>query len=145
MQLLESGICKRQVKCKMLPPKDYLESLHSDPIVRDFLHKLYSLTGRSANTRKELLSSASVAQLDFTIKTLHYIMDKQIRVPIQHMKALSSSKKIPHLKAHFQKRMTANALIRGSRSKKIDALAPINCYHILFFYLFNKRSATKKD
>ena len=126
----------------MYPPEDYLEVLHTNEKVRNFLHKLYSLpTSRSnKNKRKLLLEDASAEELDYTIKTLHYLLTKKIHVVAEpHGRRIKRSKILPHLEAHFLKEESTNALIQGPKWKKVEALLPISCYHQLFWLLFNKR------
>lgn len=123
----------------MVPPPEYLHVIHTNVPVRDFLHKLYQLRGRNKEKRRKTLSEGSAEQLDYAMITCHYLLRKEIAVQENpHGKHIRLSKKVPHLVENFLKDSSLKALIRGPKSKKVEALMPISCFHQLFWLLFNE-------
>ena len=123
------------------PPAEYLDVLHNNASVRNFLHELYKGTARRwKNKRKNLLESATTEQLDYTMKTLHYIVNGNIPLVMKpHGEKINRSRKMPFIEKTFQSQASLNTLLRGAKVKKVAVLVHVSCYHELFFLLFNKR------
>ena len=120
---------------------EYCKELHEQATLRDFLHSLYSLhQKKTLGKRQKLLEGATIAQLDFTLRTLYHILNKDIFIAEHpHGDEIKKRGLIPYLVRHFGDRKSVVALLRSAKKNKVEALLPIHSFHQLFWMLFNRK------
>lgn len=121
---------------------NYCAVLQNEAPIRDFLRTLYKLEGqRTKHKREKLLKEATVLQLDYVIKSVYHILNHDIPVKLDpHGHEIKKRRMFGYLRKTFENKKVVAALLKSSKSKKIDALTPITCFHQLFYDIVSTKA-----
>ena len=116
-----------------MPEENVIKRIHSEKV---FIKKLF-MSSKNKYQRKKVLNSSSEDQLNAVLELLHYVLCKEVPIKTSHLDKIVRSNRLPSLVRNLQKKEDLSAMLKQTRSYKINFISNISCLSMLLHNCFH--------